>query len=64
MIQAGVQNRQAFICLVEDINLFEFEDRKRLQAIVLELIGQERGNNELAMILRQSGQKIIDSLLD
>ena len=44
--------------------MFEFEDRKKLQAIVLELIGSDRGNNELAMILRHQGSKLIDALLD
>jgi len=38
IVRAGVQNRQAFLCLIEDIICFEFEDRKQIQEIVCELL--------------------------
>jgi len=63
MIRAGMTHRAAFIALVEDINLFEFEDRKLIQTIVCELLAHESGNNELVIILREKGHLILDRLL-
>lgn len=63
MIRAGMTHRAAFITLVEDINLFEFEDRKLIQTIVCELLAHESGNNELVIILREKGHLILERLL-
>ena len=64
MIQAGVQNRQAFLCLIQDINFFEFEDRKKIQQIVTDLLASSHGNNELVFTMRGSaGSAILKHLL-
>ena len=64
MIQAGVQNKQAFLCLIQDINFFEFEDRKKIQQIVTELLASSNGNNELVFTMRGSaGSAILKQLL-
>ena len=64
MIQSGVQNRQAFLCLIQDINFFEFEDRKRIQQIVTELLASSSGNNELVFTLRgTAGSTTLKKLL-
>ena len=63
-IQAGVQNRQAFLCLIQDINFFEFEDRKKIQQIVTELLASSNGNNELVFTMRgPAGSAILKHLL-
>ena len=63
MIRSGSQNRQAFICLLEDINYFDFEDRKKIQELVCELMSTDNGNNELVMLVRERGNIILDLLL-
>ena len=45
---------------MEQINLFDFEDRKKIQELVIELLGKEGGANELVMIVREQGPGIID----
>lgn len=63
MIKSGSENRLAFVTLTDDINLFEFEDRKKIQQIVTDLLGYESGQNELVNVLRERGTQIIDRLL-
>ena len=62
-IRSGAQSRQAFAGLVEHINSFDFEDRKKVQELVTELLGKEGGANELVMVIREAGPGILDSLL-
>ena len=56
IIRAGSQNRQAFMCLIDDINLFDFEDRKKVQEIVLELLALQDGRNDLVLLIKEKGQ--------
>lgn len=62
-VQSGGQNRKAFAELVEHINLFDFEDRKKIQELVIELLGSENGQNELVMVVKEMGHSILESLL-
>ena len=62
-MQSGGQNRKAFAELVEHINLFDFEDRKKIQELVIELLGSENGQNELVMAVKEMGHSILESLL-
>ena len=62
-VQSGGQNRKAFAELVEHINVFDFEDRKKIQELVIELLGTENGQNELVMVVKEMGHSILESLL-
>ena len=54
---------QAFLCLVEDLNYFDFEDRKQIQTIVCELLSVDGGNNVLAVVLKGAGATLLPALL-
>ena len=60
MIRSAVLHPRAFICLIEDINLFDFEDRKQIQKIVTELISSQNGLNELVMVVKEHGMNILE----
>ena len=43
------------MCLIEDINMFDFEDRKKVQEIVLELLALHNGQNDLVLLVKEKG---------
>lgn len=61
MIDCATKHRAAFVCLVKDIECFEFEDIKSTQQIVFELL--QADNNKIESILKQFGNDIISRLL-
>ena len=63
MIRSGSNHRQAFAILVEDINEFEFEDRKKIQELVIELLKKQVDRNELVIVLSERAPGILDKLL-
>ena len=63
MIRSGSNHRKAFAILVEDINEFEFEDRKKIQELVSELLRKQLDKNELVTALSERAPIILDKLL-
>ena len=63
MIRSGSHHRQAFAVLVEDINCFDFEDRKKIQELVAELLRKQIDRNELIMVLSERAPTLLDKLL-
>ena len=61
MVDEAVKHRKAFLCLIKDINCFDFEDIKSIQHIFLQLYESE--TTRIESIMAESGNAIISKLL-
>ena len=61
--QMAILHLRAFIKLIKDVDYFEFEDRKRVQEIVLELLLHNEGDNNLVRALASRNESFLEVLL-
>ena len=62
MAEVTIQYKQAFVYLIQEIDCFELEDRKKIQAIVSDLHTNHTAAVESA--LTESAQTIVSNLID
>jgi hypothetical protein len=61
MVDTATKQRQKFICLIADIDCFDFEDIKGIQQIFNALY--ETDSNKIESVLKQMGKATVQSLL-